>query len=132
MSYSDKPATIYAIWCTETNRVYIGSTVNVVNRINKHFSDLRKCRKAAHLFDRGTSSEWSVWQQDFNKYGEDAFETYIVEENVPKENRAERETYWTKYYNATDPRYGYNIRYDIKTEYEIKYGLPPIPKKDGE
>lgn len=60
-----KTAGIYIISCTETDKVYIGESLNVSGRILKHFTNLRKNRHHN-----------PVLQAIFNKYGE---ETMIVD-----------------------------------------------------
>lgn len=59
---------IYIITCSETDKVYIGETVNVSQRIQKHFSLLRKNKHSNPIF-----------QNIFNKYGEETFTVDILE-----------------------------------------------------
>lgn len=60
-----KTAGIYIISCTETDKVYIGESLNVSGRILKHFTNLRK-----------NMHHNPILQAIFNKYGE---ETMIVD-----------------------------------------------------
>lgn len=60
-----KTAGIYIISCTETDKVYIGESLNVSWRILKHFTNLRK-----------NMHHNPILQAIFNKYGE---ETMIVD-----------------------------------------------------
>lgn len=56
---------IYMMSCNGTDKVYIGETVNLSRRLQKHFSLLRKNKHSN-----------PIWQNIFNKYGE---ENIIVE-----------------------------------------------------
>ena len=59
---------IYKISCTETNKVYIGETLDLSNRLQKHFSLLRKNKHSNPIL-----------QNIFNKYGEETFEVEVLE-----------------------------------------------------
>lgn len=59
---------IYKISCTETEKIYIGETINVSQRIQKHFSLLRKNKHSNPIL-----------QNIFNKYGEKTFIVDILE-----------------------------------------------------
>lgn len=124
------PAVIYAIRCTENGRIYIGSSTNLDNRLKTHFRDLKAREKRGAVRDengksKGIFPEGSLWQEDFNKYGEKAFEIYVLEEDVPKRSRQEREDYWIEEYKACDPEHGYNQRRERLPKFKIQKGLPP-------
>lgn len=59
---------IYKIYCEFTDKIYIGESVNVSNRIQKHFSFLRKNKHTNPIL-----------QNIFNKYGEESFLVDIIE-----------------------------------------------------
>lgn len=59
---------IYIISCTETDKVYIGESLNVSGRILKHFTNLRN--KKHHN---------TILQNIFNKYGEESMVVGILE-----------------------------------------------------
>lgn len=59
---------IYIISCTETDKVYIGESLNVSGRILKHFTNLRN--KKHHN---------TILQNIFNKYGEESMIVGILE-----------------------------------------------------
>ena len=59
---------IYIIACTKTDKVYIGETINVSQRIQKHFSLLRKNKHSNPIL-----------QNIFTKYGEGSFIVDILE-----------------------------------------------------
>ena len=116
------PSTIYGICCKRSGRVYIGRTYRLEARIKEHFYELRKRRKTCYKDGRHTMSEM---QKDYDKYGEESFQVYIIEDNVPPELVQEREAYWIEKYKADDVRYGYN-RLNEKHDLPIpKIGLPP-------
>jgi hypothetical protein len=83
---------IYAIRCMLSDRMYIGHSVNVINRWSQHRSQLRR---DVH-FNPHLQNAW-------NKYGEEAFE-FVVLEKCPIEALLDRE----QYYISTTPSH-YNI-----------------------
>ena len=133
---SDSPAVIYAVRCTETGRIYIGSTTDIRQRLNYHLVELKgNAKRGMCKNSRGEPTdvrpEGSVWQMDYNKYGRDAFEAYILEENVAKKDRPAREDYWMEKYRTTDPMYGYNLRYETPHRHKmLRDGLPPLPPEE--
>lgn len=119
----NKLYTIYAIQCESTGRVYIGSTSNFEQRIRAHFSDLKNGQKTVRI--NKNKREKSIWQCDFEKFGESEFHVFLIEENVPYSKEAERETHYINYYNATNPEFGYNVRISSrKPPLEFTKGLP--------
>ena len=112
----DKTSTIYAIRCKNNGKLYIGKTTKLNERIQAHFSELKNGKHSV-----------KAMIDDFNKYGKDGFEIYILEENVTYENR-QKEYEYMRMYNSFDEKYGYN-RGDKKKK-EVKkfnyiYSLPP-------
>lgn len=88
---------IYGIFNLINGKVYIGSAVNLKKRIFQHKFELIQEK---HINE--------YLQNSWNKYGELAFEFYIIE-YCPKENLIEREQFYMdalKVYNAEN---GYNI-----------------------
>ena len=122
------PSTIYAIRCEQNGKVYIGRTQDIERRLREHITELRNGNKRIY---NGRGYGPSDFQKDFNKYGESAFEIYILEEAVPPEVVREREAYWIAEYNATDREYGYNKNSEqpVKGFEKVKKGPPP---KNGE
>lgn len=59
---------IYKISCTETDKVYIGESVDISRRLQKHFSLLRK-----------NAHSNPILQNIFNKYGENTFMVEVLE-----------------------------------------------------
>lgn len=95
-----KQSGIYC-WRNEVNgKVYIGSSVHVMQRKQTHVFALRK---NIH----GNPHLQSAW----NKYGEDSFSFRILE-LTPKEMLPEREAYYFEIMGAMDRTKGYNLRPD--------------------
>lgn len=88
---------IYKIENTENGKVYVGQSVTIERRFTSHRTALR-----------GDYHNNSKLQEDFNKFGEDAFLFEILEEVKIKtdEDLWARETYWCKFYNSVQE--GYN------------------------
>ena len=107
---------IYAVRCIESQRVYIGSTSCLKARLAAHFSELKRGAKP------------SLWQTDYDKYGRDSFEFYVLEKNVSYAKRSEREDYWIRKYRASEPEHGYNLKTVKTNEFVIKPGSPPLPQ----
>lgn len=98
METSSVPRTsgVYVITCTVNGKIYIGSSVNLFKRWNKHRTELRcNCHHNKHL------------QNAWNKYGEHSF-TFAVLEECNKELNVEREQHWLDILNPFEER-GYNI-----------------------
>ena len=126
----EKPACIYGIRCAYTERIYIGCTSNLRLRLQKHFRELRQHYKTGKVYNLDGEKERieTVWQQDYNKYGEGAFEIYVLEEEVSPEDCDARETYWIEKYRSDNPDYGYNLKKELPEEFDIRLGLPPVPE----
>ena len=118
--------TVYGIRCKENGKIYIGCTCRQVEeRITAHFNELRR-RGKTYRNSKG-ERELTPWQIDFNQFGEDAFEFYILEKDVSEDNHRETETNWIEEYRSYDKRYGYNVKKGSakrKHYYEIKEELP--------
>ena len=69
-------AGIYQIKCKINNKVYIGASNNICNRLSKHFSELS--------LNKHTNSKL---QDDFNKYGKDNFIFDVVEKTTDLKER---------------------------------------------
>ena len=125
-----KNSYIYAIRCKNNGKLYIGRTTDVKARYRQHLSELRRMEKTAcHAPPTPSGARGPTeFQNDFIKYGEDAFEVYVLENEVPPDQRAEREGYWIKRYHSDEPEYGYNIICARrKADFPLVPGLPPEP-----
>lgn len=121
------PSVIYAIRCKENGRLYIGRTYRLKNRIREHFTELRKGYKGSGSKRYGENQ--ANFQSDFDKYGECAFEVFILQENVQPSLCQSTEAKLIREYNTTDQRYGYNIRDEHIREalFSPTVGFPPKP-----
>lgn len=90
-----KTGLIYKLTSKTTNKIYIGQTINLRNRIRKHKHDKFENPKRNSL------------QYDLNRYGFDDFDLEIIEDNIPQTKLHEREKYWIKKLNTI--KNGYNI-----------------------
>lgn len=91
---------IYQIKNVINNKVYVGSSINLKNRLNTHKYTL----KHNNHFNNHL-------QSSYNKHGVENFIFEIIEE-CDKEVLLERENYWIKNFRATDKNFGYNKRPD--------------------
>ncbi len=122
-----QPCTIYAIRCSANGKVYIGRTYRFNKRIKEHFYDLRQAKKRKTV-KKGVRTS-THFQEDYNRYGESAFEVYILQENVDPEKSKEAEAFWIGEYKSTNPDFGYNV-FDERMrpiESAVKHGIPPKP-----
>lgn len=114
-----RPCTVYAIQCTKNQKIYVGCTENFKQRIRRHFYDLGRDEKRA-----------TAWQEDYRRYGMDAFHVFVLEADIDPEKASQVEHYWINFYDSTDPRFGYNI-YGRALIPGCKIH-PGLPKKRGD
>lgn len=126
---------VYGIRCKETGRIYIGSTCELENRLKSHFRILKNNHK--YITSKRKGKQEHPFQTDFNKYGIESFEAFVLEENIPERLRDEREELWIDLYCVDNPKYGYNILNKCnrknavhKTNYPVPvyFERPPIPE----
>lgn len=97
-------ARIYKITNILNNKIYIGQTVRTLNvRWSSH---VHSCFKSNRKNDR--NFKLYIAMREFGK------ENFIIESIEELDTRDikildEREKYWIKYYNATNPEVGYNV-----------------------
>lgn len=99
----NKITAIYVILNCVNGKVYLGSTVNFQIRRNRHISDLQ--HNIVH---------WNKHlQHAWNKYG-GAFAVLPVEEfsEISGDALVEKEAWYIKEHDLTNPKYGYNIQKD--------------------
>lgn len=119
------PSTIYAIRCKENGKIYIGRTYRFERRIKEHFYELRRDKKLkTQRAGRRISTDF---QDDYNRYGESAFEAYVLAEYIAPEKCQETEAKWIAYYHTTEPDKGYNIRREQLKGFQVQFksGIPP-------
>lgn len=87
---------IYKIICNKNNKVYIGSSKDIEQRITRHFSQLKHLSHGnPHL------------QSAYNKYGEASF-SYEIVEKCSVEKLLIREQYWMDITKCYDRLNGFN------------------------
>lgn len=89
---------IYCIENIDTNKKYIGQSRNVYKRWIDH-----KYALARNIHDN------DYLQKAWNKYGEDRFVFYIVEECLI-EQLNDKEVYYIDFFKSFDKKHGYNLR----------------------
>lgn len=90
------------IYCIENKingKKYIGKSIDITNRWKKHIIYLNN--KDLRLENKHFVNAWHL-------YGADNFSFYIIEE-CPNDMLNEREKYWIKKYDTTNPAFGYNM-----------------------
>jgi group I intron endonuclease len=88
---------IYKIVNMKNNKLYIGQSIDIENRIKKHKYLLRTGKDSQHL------------QNAWYKYGEECFCFSIIEIVKDRKELNNREIYWIKIYNSNNEEFGYNI-----------------------
>ena len=126
----DRSFTIYAIRCARSGRLYIGCTSDVQNRIHQHILELRRHEKI-RVSTCGKHKTGVEWQSDFDEYGEESFEFYVLEENIAHADRYSREMYWIGEYDTMNPDKGYNTKPSWCAKHDITLGLPPKIAKEA-
>ncbi len=101
-----KKTGIYCIKNLINNKVYIGKSINIYERIRNHINRLNKesIDENRHLI------------KSWKKYGRDNFQYIVLEYLETDENLLkERELYWMKKLNSLNREFGYNLREDTST-----------------
>jgi group I intron endonuclease len=108
---------IYTITHDKSGKLYVGSSVNIKRRFNRHRNELRKnIHRCAHL------------QRAWNKYGEEAFVFRIVDLVPDVEKLLLKEQFWidttfkTKLYN-TCPKAGSPLGMRLTEEQRKKISI---------
>lgn len=105
---------IYMIENTITNKVYVGSSKDMLGRRYHHFYKLRRGNHPnPHL------------QSSWNKHGQNAFQFSILE-FTSTELLTEREDWWIAFFDSQNPKKGYNKisadRREMSEETKAKIG----------
>lgn len=115
---------VYAIRCKKNGRIYVGITFDLTVRVITHFRELEHGTKGC---TKRSGNTW-LWQEDYNKYGRDAFEVYVIEENIPASERRKRESYYIEKYGAAKKGRGYNKLTEriYEPSFDVIRGEPPM------
>lgn len=96
-NHSPAPSGIYEIRHVSSGKVYIGSALCV------------RCRLLHHKQELGRNKHRNRYlQAAWNKYGEDAFSSALIEECVP-DMLIQREQCWIDTTHCTHPQFGFNL-----------------------
>jgi len=95
---------IYGIVNTANGKWYVGQSVDIERRKATHFYDLKACKHYNECLQRA-----------YQKYGKNAFEFRIIEEDMPEAILDARERSWIEFYRSNDRSYGYNLDSGGKT-----------------
>jgi GIY-YIG catalytic domain-containing protein len=88
---------IYSIINRNTGKIYIGSSVNMMARLNQHRSTILREKHNNRYLRRAILKE------------PDAFEFSIVEYVADVSKLEERETFWIKFFQSNHEENGYNL-----------------------
>lgn len=101
---------IYKIINKVNNKIYIGQTTKKQpqSRFSNHIYELNK-----NIHDN------EHMQRSWNKYGKNVFIFELVEYCYDLYTLDEREIYWIKYFNSTNPLIGYNIALGGKGKHSV-------------
>lgn len=88
---------IYKITNTKNDKVYIGSSKNILNRWGNHIFNLV-----------GGKHHSNEFQKDFEKYGVENFIFQVLKILDNKENLLIEEQHYINLYNSNNPKLGYN------------------------
>jgi len=96
--YREKVQGIYKITNILDNKIYIGSSINISNRIKQHFYMLESNKhKCSHL------------QNAFNLYGREVFKHETLEEIRNNDQLLTREQYFLDLFKSYNRTIGYNV-----------------------
>ena len=101
---------VYCIRNKSDGRVYIGSGVDIRRRFSEHKTKL----------NQGKSDNSSL-QLAWNKHGASEFEFLVLELVGNVTELDEREQHWIRYYNATNPKLGYNMHSRVRNVLGVKF-----------
>jgi group I intron endonuclease len=90
---------IYFIKCNANSKIYIGQSVDI------------KRRFAAHINLLNTNQHFNIYlQRSWAKYGKQFFVFGILELVEDRNMMNDRELYWIKRHNASNPSFGFNVK----------------------
>ncbi len=99
-------AGIYVIKNLVNNKIYIGKSINIYERIRQHIN----------LLNKKSLDENRYLINSWHKHGRENFQYYVLEYLEKDESLIkERELYWMKELDCTNRKIGYNLRIDTAT-----------------
>lgn len=121
---------IYGIFCEANSRVYIGSSIDIAERVSHHMGMLRR------------GSHHNIYlQRAWDKYGEESFTTKVIEQVGDISELQEREQYWIDKYCSLSRENGFNIspkaqsqtgyRHTPDTKRKMSKSLKGVKKPEG-
>jgi len=88
--------TIYLLKNNINNKIYIGQSINLKSRLNKHKNSKKNSKQ--------------IISKSIHKYGYKNFQCEILYYANSIEELNEKELYYIEFYKSTDKKIGYNIR----------------------
>lgn len=105
-NFDKEKSGIYVIRNLINNKMYVGKSINIYNRISQHLT----------LLNTNSKDENFHLKNSWKKYGKNNFDYFVIEYCDPKESvLQDRELFWIKQLRTLDRRYGYNLRLDSKS-----------------
>lgn len=98
---------VYKVTCVVNNKILIGCTTNLYNRVCQYRNDINRTNPLKHYN--------KSFYNDVIEYGLKSFKIEIVESysSITDEELKNKESYYMNLYNSLNPEIGYNIRQDI-------------------
>lgn len=115
---------VYKLINVYNNKILIGSTKDLYNRICHYRADINK-KNPLKYYNR-------EFYNDLIKYGHVGFDVETIEvfdKNISDIDLKNKESYYIKFYNSTDKNVGYNIRLDINGKYIISNSTREIKRR---
>lgn len=102
---------VYKVTCVVNNKILIGCTTNLYNRVCQYRSDINRANPLNH-YNR-------LFYNDVIKYGISSFKIEIVEKysNISDKELKNKESYYMTFFDSFNPDKGYNIRQDVDGHY---------------
>lgn len=88
---------VYKITNTKNNKVYIGQSINSIEkRFQRHINDAVNNKLQTHF------------ARAIRKHGKESFVVELIDTANTQEELNLKEQYWIRFYNSIDPEHGYN------------------------
>ena len=90
---------IYKATNLKNNKIYIGQTIHKLST-----------RKQEHVKRSKYDKYLTYFGKALRKYGEETFLWEIIDQASNQEELNQKESYWIEFYDATNPKKGYNLK----------------------